>query len=140
REQKRGERKINLHRVGSRYVLRVPGRPDLDVTDTRGDLAWLHPGSRFQATVRPGGVAPMSSGPTDRIAEQASTFFAKVRKGLLEPLDATGLSDGDIVLVKATVSRRVPGSAALRRIVARGGPPSLPPDFAEQHDRYAHGE
>jgi hypothetical protein len=139
RPDSKGESKLHLFLRHGRYVLPVPGRPDVDLTPMKGDLSWL---SRMGSPTvdderdddrRP--TAPSGSAPR----QPDAAFFARVRKGLLEPLDATGLSDGDVVMVTATVARQVPGSAALRRIVARGGPASLPPDFAEQHDHYAHG-
>ena len=54
-------------------------------------------------------------------------------------LDAQALSDGDVVLVSTRPAPTVPSNATLRRVIAAGGPPSLPPDFADQHDAHAHG-
>ncbi len=135
-EKQRGERKLHLFRRGGRYFLKMPQRPELDVTGARGDFSWLE------------GPAMADSRPLDRTPSQptskkpaaeapAAAFFARVRKGVLEPLDPPGLADGDVVLVRATIVKTVPGNAALRRIVARGGPATLPSDLAERHDHYA---
>lgn len=133
RDSSRGERKFDLRRRGDRYFL-----VGIDVTSALDDLSWL------------GGLGPVSvsrpaeAGSAAEAADLASpraehTFFARVRGNVLEPLDPTGLSDGGLVLVSARLARVVPSNATLRRVVAAGGPASLPPDFAEQHDAYAHG-
>ena len=54
-------------------------------------------------------------------------------------IDASGLADGELVLVRASRVASAPASAAIRKIVARGGPRTLPADFADEHDHYAHG-
>lgn len=130
----KGERKLNVFRRSGRYWLQVPGRDDVDLTDARGDLTWLRPDSAGENAVE-AGTRPEAS----PRAEAAAGFFARVRNGRLEPLDETGLAEGDLVLVNATVALAVPATAALRRIVARGGPVTLPADFAEQHDYYGRG-
>jgi hypothetical protein len=131
----RGECKLNLVRRAGRYALKLPGEVDVDVTDARGDLSWLIPG-RIAAAVVPEPV-PRDASPDVAVGESA--FFARVRRGLLEPLDATGLPEGSLVRVRAAVATSVPGIAALRKIVAAGGPADLPSDLAERHDHYAHG-
>src|SRR5262245_615108 len=37
----RGERKLNVLRSGQRFVLQVPGEPDVDLTPALGDAAWI---------------------------------------------------------------------------------------------------
>jgi hypothetical protein len=133
-EPRRGERKLNIFRRGGRYELQVPGGRPVDVTAARGDLSWLGAPSQSGRDRTAGADGSPGAQPKD---EPVAAFFARVRKGLLEPLDPTGLADGDIVLVTVAKAPTMPTSAALRRIVARGGPRSLPADFAEQHDRYA---
>ncbi len=136
KEGRSGERKLNVVRRGERHVLQIPGGREIDLTPARGDLSWLEPASfPPQPTVRKGSQARGAEPP----AGAESTFFARVRRGRLEPLDDIGLPEGDLVLVRATPARVVPATGALRRIVARGGPASLPADFAEQHDHYARG-
>lgn len=148
REGTRGERKLNVQRLGSRYVLRVPGRQDLDLdlTDAKGDLSWLGAGPESAAQPAPDAHErvprmPAASVRTEEaLAASASlpvAFFARVRKRVLEPLDDSGLEDGAVVLVTAVPAKHVPASSAMRRIVARGGPSSLPADLAEKHDFYA---
>jgi len=53
-----------------------------------------------------------------------------------DPID---LGTEGTYLVRARKVDGAPSNSALRRLVARGGIPDLPPDFAEQHDHYAHG-
>lgn len=147
-EGTRGERKLNVQKVGSRYLLRVPGRQDLDLdlTEAKGDLSWLVATSgsvALPSTGTPGrlpGTSPDAIGSSEPVAAPTSlpvAFFAKVRKRVLEPLDDPGLEDGAVVLVTAVRAEYVPASSAMRRIVARGGPASLPGDLAERHDLYA---
>jgi hypothetical protein len=132
RDSRRGELKFDLRRRGDRYLL-----AGTDVTSALGDLSWL-------AELGPAGAGrPAEAGsaakapPVSRSAEHS--FFARVSGGMLEPLDPTGLSDGDLVLVSTRPTAAVPSNATLRRVIAAGGPPSLPPDFADQHDAHAHG-
>lgn len=139
REHQSGERKLNVFRRGERYVLPVPSRPDVDLTETRGNYAWLRPDSSAPGRLSPDRAALQKATVAPAREGAGLAFFARVRKGLLEPLDETGLADGDLVLVRAIVTRAVSANAAIRRIVARGGPGSLPADFAEQHDHYARG-
>lgn len=136
KEGKSGERKLNVVRRGERYVLQMPGGREVDLTLARGDFSWLDPASfpghpSVRERSEPPGAEPS--------ARSESAFFGRVRKGRIEPLDDTGLKEGDLVLVRAAVTGAVPATAALRRIVARGGPAALPADFAEQHDHYARG-
>lgn len=129
RDSTRGELKFALRRRGDRYLLE-----GTDVTSALDDLSWLGPGGTGQQ-VEPGS-GPNDSPPSPRAAH---SFFARVRGRILEPLDPTGLSDGDVVLVSTRPVSAVPSNATLRRLIAAGGPPSLPPDFSDQHDAYAHG-
>jgi hypothetical protein len=135
----RDEQKMDVVRHGDRFVLRVPGGDDIDLTPARGDLSWLkgEPGGADRA--EPHDARDVNTSATDGPEPAERSFFAQFRAGHLEPLDPPPLSDGDLVLVKATRIGSVPGTAALRRIVANAGPTSLPPDFAERHDYYAHG-
>jgi hypothetical protein len=128
-DSKRGELKFALRRRGDRY--RLEGA---DVTSALDDLSWLGPAS----TSRPPEPRAVPEAPIVS-PSAAHSFFARVRGRILEPLDPTGLSDGDVVLVSARPAPVVPSNATLRRLVAAGGPPSLPRDFADQHDVHAHG-
>jgi len=130
REARTGEYKFHIVQSGTSYKL----RPDLDLTPFRSNLSWLNPGAAPPSSRDNGPRQPAdaASRPTWDAA-----FFARVREGTLEPLDPTGLPDSEFVLVRATIAKAVPGNAALRRILARGGPEGLPPDFAERHDDYA---
>lgn len=133
RDRLRGEVKLNLALQAGRYVIQVPEGRDVDVTSALGDLSWLAGGSHGQ------GPAPGERVPTPNALREDAAFYAYVRRGVLEPLDSPGLPDGTLVIVRATVAPSVPGIAALRRIVASGGPTDLPTDLAERHDHYAHG-
>jgi hypothetical protein len=127
------ERKFNVVRRRDRYWLQMPGGGDVDITARRGDTSWLTTAS---------GPAPSAAETARRDLPSAAVehaFFARVRKACLEPLDAVSLDEGAVVMVRVTPAVAVPRSAALRRIVAAGGPDTLPVDFAEQHDHYAHG-
>lgn len=131
------ERKLNLVHRHDRYVIQVPGHREVDVTQSLGDLSWLD-GDRSMSATEPRAVddkAPHLAGPETG----ATAFFARVRAGLLEPLDPTGLPEGAVVAVRATVTHSTPQVSALRRILAAGGPDTLPRDLAERHDHYAHG-
>lgn len=147
-ESTRRERKLNVQQIGSRYLLRVPGRQDLDMdlTEAKGDLTWLVAGRVSNTPESAGGRGRIPAPAVDDVSSQEPaaapaalpvTFFAKVRKGALEPLDDPGLDDGAVVLVAAVPAEHIPASSAMRRIVARGGPASLPNDLAERHDFYS---
>ena len=128
-----GERKINLVRSRGRYIIQIPGADGADVTNTRGALDWLRPSGRD--TDRRRVAAP----PRAALQTPQGRFFARVRRGRLEPIDRVDLVEGEVVLVR---TERVPGAprhSSLRRILALGGPRDLPVDLAEHHDRYAHG-
>lgn len=131
RDSSRRELKFDLRRRGERYFL-----AGTDVTAAQDDMSWLdEPGPA--ASGPPVVAEPAKALLVHSRAEQA--FFARVHGTVLEPLDPTGLSDGDIVLVTTRPASSLPSNATLRRIIAAGGPPSLPRDFAEQHDVHAHG-
>ncbi len=90
--------------------------------------------------------APAGKASDGRAAERVSkppgaeiVFFARANGAVLEPLDPTDLTDGDVVLVRATRVAGAPSNATLRRILASGGVPGLPADFAARHDVCAHG-
>ena len=127
------ERKLHLLRRNNRFLLRLKGGEFQDVTGHRGDFAWLEKLDSENGTRRgrPGEVRVRS--------DFMIGVYATCRRGRLELLDEIGLPDGTLVLAKIERVDSVPSTAALRRIVARGGPASLPSDFAEQHDHYARG-
>ena len=132
RDKGRGEIKLELQPSGNRYFLRTPGEDSIEVTSALGDLSWLRrsvPGRRAIPTL-PSAECPA----TERV------FFARVRGGMFEPLDAPGFKDGEFVVIRAARVASVPGNATLRKMLAAGGPESLPADFAERHDAYAHGQ
>ena len=132
RDGSRGELKFDLRKRGDRYFL-----AGTDVTSAQNDMSWLDEGGATEAA-RPAGTESAAEAPTVQgDAEQA--FFARVNGTVLEPLDPTDLCDGDVVLVTTRPAPAVPSNATLRRIIAAGGPSSLPRDFAEQHDVHAHG-
>lgn len=163
RDRSKGERKFNLARRRDRYLLQLPGEGPFDMTSYLGDLSWL----KADSPQGPPGVVPMLPRPTvprtipfvpphgtealvtsvsARESRQAGTpqaderaFFARVQRGLLKPLDPTGLPEGALVRVRATITPSAPSIPALRRIIAAGGPGNLPEDLAERHDHYAHG-
>jgi hypothetical protein len=146
RDQSRGERKLNLVRRRAGYWLLLPDhQAAVDLTASLGDISWISRGAaRDAATSRQRTYTPDRPEPTPDHVEPPDalfprSFFARVRAGRLEPLDPLGLPDGTFVRVHATVTESVPQSAALRQIVAAGGPAGLPNDFAERHDHYAHG-
>src|SRR5207249_3198315 len=125
------ERKFNVVCRRGRYWLQVPGGEDIDITATRGNTSWLTggPGSREDDTAQ---------APASPRAPREQAFFARVRRGRLEPLDACPLEEGSVVIVRVEPVAAVPKRTALRQIVAAGGP-TLPSDFAEQHDHYIRG-
>jgi len=133
RDSSRGELKFDLRRRGDRYLI-----AGTEVTSAVDDLTWLGGPGPVGAS-RPAEVESAAGAASLASPRAGHTFFARVRGAVLEPLDPTGLSEGDLVLVSARPARAVPSNATLRRVVAAGGPPSLPQDFAEQHDTYAHG-
>lgn len=136
----------------SRFELQLKGGRSLDITDRLGDLSWID-GSQRQ------GKAPLDSTPATlagghSLAAEATEsyqavptsaaggdlrFFARATGAGLEPVDRVELQQGAVYLVSASPMGGAPRSAALRRIVARGGPTDLPRDLAAQHDHYAHG-
>ena len=136
---RRGERKFNIVRRRDRYVLQLPGERDVDMTASLGDLSWL----KGEGSITPLGRSERRSTGELRLPGPAqdveAAFFARVRQGVLEPLDPTGLPEGALVRVRAAITESVPGISALRRILAAGGPEDLPRDLAERHDHYAHG-
>jgi hypothetical protein len=134
REARTGEHKLHIVRQGPSFVL----RPALDLTPFRSNVSWLQsgeapPSSGDKKDPRHPPDAALGSG----VPRSDAAFFARVREGRLEPLDPMGLREGELVLVRAAIAKAVPGNAALRRILARGGPEGLPVDFAERHDQYA---
>lgn len=132
RDNSRGELKFALRRRGGRYLLE-----GTDVTSALDDLSWLVEPGPVGARKLPEAGSASEPPPGSQCAEHR--FFARVGGGMLEPLDPTGLSDGDIVLVSTRPAPAMPSNATLRRVIAAGGPPSLPPEFANQHDTHAHG-
>jgi hypothetical protein len=132
RDRRRGELKFDLRKRGDRYLL-----AGAEVTSALNDLSWLGETDMERDHTQPeaGSItnAPSASQSLDR------NFFARVRGGALEPMDPTGLPEGEVVLVSTRPAPVVPSNATLRRLIAAGGPPSLPPDFADQHDTHAHG-
>jgi len=126
-----------FRRSGNRFELQLRGARPFDITGRRGDVSWLVPATEV-GTLGHGHSVVAESAATDAKL-QDHRFFAKLVRGVLEPLDPVNLEQDATYLVHAQKVDAVPSSAALRRIVARGGPSDLPPDFAEQHDHYAHG-
>jgi hypothetical protein len=143
---------FSVVRRGTRFLLQLRGGEELDVTAHLDDLSWAHkggegarrtgwkpthPGPAAQDVVR---ETPEATAPTEnRSAAAATRFFAVVKNGALHPLDDVTLEAGSLHLVEIREAPSVPGNRSLRRILARGGPPDLPADLAEQHDHYAHG-
>jgi hypothetical protein len=132
RDTARGELKFDLRRRGHRFLLAGE-----DVTPALDDLSWLGARAPDADQDRPG--SPPAAGTPPEPPSVECRFFARVRGGALEPLDPPGLVEGDVVLVSAVPARAVPSNATLRRILAAGGPASLPADFADRHDLHAHG-
>jgi len=139
RDQSRGERKFNLVRRRDHYWLQIPGEDGVDLTHSLGDLSWLSVDAAPVRVRSQGPEGTSNTPPSDTGRDGDRAFFARVRGGLLEPLDPTGLPEGAVVKVRATIANSAPQISALRLIVAAGGPPNLPPDLAEHHDYYAHG-
>ena len=132
RDGNRGELKFDLRKRGDRYVL-----AGTDVTSALDDVSWL--AEREPTEPDKAAVGESQAKAVALPGGGERTFFARVHGTVLEPLDPTGLSDGDIVLVSTSPANALPSNATLRRIIAAGGPPSLPRDFADQHDIHAHG-
>ncbi len=143
---------FSVIRRGSRFLLRLRGGEEIDVTSHLDDFSWVptgservprtggkptHPGALAQDVVR---EAPETIAPTEnRSGAGATKCFAVVKNGALHPLDDVLLEEGAVHLLEIHEAAFVPGNRALRRILARGGPPDLPADLAERHDHYAHG-
>ncbi len=132
RDGSRGELKFDLRKRGDRYFL-----AGTEVTSALDDVSWLDEQGATES--RPPAVAEPAADKLSVEGDAAHAFFARVHGAVLEPLDPTGLSDGDVVLVTTRPAPSLPSNATLRRIIAAGGPSSLPRDFAEQHDVHAHG-
>lgn len=140
---------FNVAHRGGRFLLQLRGGDELDVTANLDDLSWLagepegSHASRMHSFVAEG--IPASSGHPihARIADAPEPlthrFFAIAKNKSLQPLDDVALEPGTVYLIEAREAATVPANASLRRILARGGPESLPVDFAERHDHYAHG-
>ena len=128
------ERKINLVRVRDRYIIQVPGADGADVTESLGNLSSL--GAVADAPAAHEGLRLRK-----RRGERGANlrFFAKVRRGRLEPLDPVDLREGEVLLIRTEALPAAPRHASLRHIVALAGPSDLPSDFAAQHDHYARG-
>ena len=130
-------RYFNVVRRGARFTLLLLGGDEMDITARRGDLAWLTSGDQ-RALAPTGASTAREAAPRPAPIPEVARFFAELRGGALVPLDPVGLPDGARLLVAARVADAVPATPALRRILARGGPDDLPPDFARNHDYYAH--
>ena len=126
---------FNIHRKGRRFERQLRGGRAFDLTERRGDVSWLRrPPVGMTDALR---VAENTPAFHSEPAEQC--FFASLVDGALRPLDPIDLGAEGTYLVRARKVDGAPSNSALRRLVARGGIPDLPPDFAEQHDHYAHG-
>ncbi len=130
------ERKLHLIRRGDSYLLRLADGVTVDVTGRRGDLSWLGRVPPPDPSLAPAPDSRSGDAPRPR---PPVAFFARVRKGRLEPLDVADLAEGELILIRVEKVEHVPSTSSLRRIAARGGPASLPADFAEQHDHYSRG-
>jgi hypothetical protein len=143
---------FSIVRRGTRFLLQLRGGEEVDVTAHLDDLSWVAKGGEDARgagcrSTRPGPIAQdvvreteEAAAPTEnRFATAATRFFAVVKDGALHPLDDVTLEPGSLHLVEIREAPSVPGNRSLRRILARGGPPDLPADLAEQHDHYAHG-
>jgi hypothetical protein len=145
---------FNVARRGGRFLLQLRGGEQLDVTGRLDDFSWI--ADAGEASSASGGMHSFAAGAP--IREHSTTpfedgeraepetqgppihrFFAIVRNKTLHPLDEVALEPGSLYLVEVREAPVVPGNTSLRRIVARGGPENLPPDFADRHDYYAHG-
>jgi len=146
----RNERQVffNVVHRGSRFLLQLRGGEEVDVTERVDDLSWIANGR--ESIVSEEVPLTYSSATVEapaRVTELESAtqnlppirFFAVVKGGNLHPLDDVALEPGSFYVVEARRAQAVPGSRALRRILARGGPADLPVDLAQQHDHYAHG-
>lgn len=142
----RNEKQVffNVTRRGKRFLLQLRGGREVDVTSNLNDLSWLAPTAGTLEPASPADAAretPDSATPYGpRVSEPGGVvsrrFFATFRSGSLDPVDQVDLDDGAAYLVEVQQVPAIPGSPSLRRIVARGGPSDLPPDFAERHDLY----
>lgn len=144
---------FNVVRRAGRFILQLRGGEEIDVTGRLDDVSWVTDGKEpvgvSDRIRRVGGGELGRETESKPAADDAagsgdsrgavSRFFAIVRNGGLHPLDDVALQQGSLYLVEAREVQAVPGNSSLRRIVARGGPEDLPPDFAERHDYYAHG-
>jgi hypothetical protein len=140
---------FNVVRRGERFLLQLRGGEEVDVTEGVDDISWIADGHRGE-TASGGVPSPSRHEPVpeqetkDTLEREVpptapTRFFAVVKDGALHPLDDVALEAGALHLVEIRGAPAVPGSRSLRRILARGGSTDLPPDFAEQHDHYAHG-
>jgi hypothetical protein len=142
----RNERQVffSVVRQGPRFSLQLRGGEVIDVTERVGDLSWLS-GARVHAYRDASGDASTCAVVHETASAEGARngaphrFFAAAENGTLRPLDDIALEPGSFYLVEARQVPGVPGNTSARRILARGGPADLPPDFAEQHDHYAHG-
>jgi hypothetical protein len=133
-------RQFNVERRGARFELVARAGERLDITDRRGDLAFLRDAEQPTAAREPATSSVPADPPSaPPHATDDERFFARVRKGALEPLDAAGLEEGATYLVIARRAPSVPAAASLRRLAAAARPRGLPADLSEQHDHYAHG-
>jgi hypothetical protein len=150
-----GSEPIQLHftvvRQRERFHLQLKGGRTVDITERLGDVSWLdtplsaHPSPIPAASSLAGhsiaaeAAAPRSLGSDAMPGGEELRFFARAVESRLEPIDPIDLAAGTTYLVRIVPAPGVPRSAALRRMLARGGPADLPRDLAEQHDHYAHG-
>jgi hypothetical protein len=146
---------FNVVRRGTRFLLQLRGGEEIDVTERLNDVSWVTDDE--QASISSEGIrrsgraepvekdTPPEDASDDEVGQRdaggvaAVRFFAVVKNGMLDPLDDVALEPGSLYLVEVRGAQAVPGNRFLRRIVARGGPEDLPPDFSERHDYYAHG-
>lgn len=125
------ERKLHVVRRDERIFLRPEKGPMIEVTGKRSEVSWLK-----SAAVLPGVPVSVQAESRNEPTPFTLGFYARVHDGRLEPLDGIGLAEGELVMARVTRVNAVPSAPSLRRIAARGGPASLPADFAERHDHY----